>query len=159
MSNHQRPVPWRVSHLFVFVCVCSHLVVDVAVSKHGVEVLDALAGAAVVVVLQPFLDGAHVHGLLDDLVVVLGQRIFTFFLVLFSFDIGFKLIGWLIGYQVPPDLVIGKIHYLADMISTVAGASLKANFSPALMSSVFVFLYLFSNLRRDWSGGLKKFFN
>lgn len=79
--------------MFVFVCVCSHLVVDVAVSKHGVEVLDALAGAAVVVVLQPFLDGAHVHGLLDDLVVVLGQRIFTFFLVLFSFDIGFKLIG------------------------------------------------------------------
>lgn len=56
------------------VCVCAHLVVDIAVGEHGVEVLDALAGAAVVVVLQTFLDGSHVHGLLDDLVVVLGQQ-------------------------------------------------------------------------------------
>lgn len=55
-------------------CARAHLVVDVAVGEHGVEVLDALAGTAVVVVLQPLLDGAHVHGLLDDLVVVLRQK-------------------------------------------------------------------------------------
>lgn len=52
----------------------AHLVVDVAVGEHGVEVLDALTGAAVVVVLQALLDGSHVHGLLDDLVIVLEQR-------------------------------------------------------------------------------------
>ena len=49
-----------------------YLVVDVAVGEHGVEVLHALAGTAVVVVLQPPLNGAHVHGNLDDLMVVLG---------------------------------------------------------------------------------------
>ena len=50
-----------------------YLVVDVAVGEHGVEVLHALASAAVVVVLQPPLNGAHVHGDLDDLMVVLGE--------------------------------------------------------------------------------------
>lgn len=59
---------------WVGVCTCTHLVVDIAVGEHGVEVLYALAGAAVVVVLQPSLDGSHVHGLLDDFVVVLGQE-------------------------------------------------------------------------------------
>lgn len=49
-----------------------YLVVDVAVGEHGVEVLDALAGAAVEVVLQALLDRPHVHRLLDDLMVVLG---------------------------------------------------------------------------------------
>lgn len=52
----------------------THLIVDVAVGEHGVEVLHALAGAAVVVVLQAALDGPHVHGLFDDLVIVLRQR-------------------------------------------------------------------------------------
>ena len=50
-----------------------YLVVDVTVGEHGVEVLDALAGAAVEVVLQPLLDRPHVHRLLDDLMVVLGE--------------------------------------------------------------------------------------
>lgn len=48
------------------------LVVDVAISEHCVEVLDALLGVPVVVVLQTFLYCAHVHRSLDDLVVVLG---------------------------------------------------------------------------------------
>lgn len=52
----------------------AHLVVDVAVGEHGVEVLHALGRAPVVAVLQPPLDGPHVHRLLDDLVVVLGGR-------------------------------------------------------------------------------------
>ena len=52
----------------------SYLVVDVTVGEHGVEVLDTLAGAAVEVVLQALLDRPHVHRLLDDLVVVLGER-------------------------------------------------------------------------------------
>ena len=52
----------------------SYLVVDVTVGEHGVEVLDTLTGAAVEVVLQALLDRPHVHRLLDDLVVVLGER-------------------------------------------------------------------------------------
>lgn len=51
-----------------------YLVVDVTVGEHGVEVLHGLAGAPVVVVLQAFLDGAHVHGVLDHLVVVLQTQ-------------------------------------------------------------------------------------
>lgn len=47
------------------------LVVNVAVGEHGVEVLDAFTGAAVETVFQTLLDGPHVHGLLDDLIVIL----------------------------------------------------------------------------------------
>ena len=50
--------------------VLSGLVVDVAVGEDCVEVLDALLGAPVVVVVETFLDGAEVHGVLDYLVVV-----------------------------------------------------------------------------------------
>ena len=50
--------------------VFSGLVVDVAVGEHGVEVLYAFLGRPVVVVLQTFLDGAKVHGMLDDFVIV-----------------------------------------------------------------------------------------
>ena len=46
------------------------LVVDVAVSEHLVEVGHALVCTPVVIVLQPLLDGSHVHGLFDDLEVV-----------------------------------------------------------------------------------------
>lgn len=54
--------------------VQTNLVVDVTVGEHGVEVLHGLAGAPVIVVLQAFLDGSHVHGVLDHLVVVLHTR-------------------------------------------------------------------------------------
>lgn len=48
-----------------------YLVVDVTVGEHGVEVLHGLTGAPVIIVLQTFLDGPHVHRVLDHLVVVL----------------------------------------------------------------------------------------
>lgn len=52
------------------------LVVDVAVCEHCVEVLDALLGIPVVVVLQAFFYCAHVHRSLDDLIVVLeGEQV------------------------------------------------------------------------------------
>lgn len=51
--------------------VCVYLVVDVTVGEHGVEVLHGLTGAPVIVVLKTFLDGSHVHRVLDHLVVVL----------------------------------------------------------------------------------------
>ena len=46
------------------------LVVHVTVGENRVEVLDAFFGGPVVVVLQSLLDGAKVHGVLDDLVIV-----------------------------------------------------------------------------------------
>ena len=49
------------------------LVVDVAVCEHCVEVLDALLGIPVVIGLQTFFYRAHVHGDLDDLIVVLKR--------------------------------------------------------------------------------------
>lgn len=49
----------------------SHLVVNVAVCEHGVEVLYTLLGVPVVIILQTSLYGAHVHRRLDDLIVVL----------------------------------------------------------------------------------------
>ena len=52
----------------------SYLVINVAIGKHGVEVLHALIGAAVVVVLQTLLDGPHVHGLFDDLMIILCKQ-------------------------------------------------------------------------------------
>lgn len=39
-----------------------HLVIDVAVGEHGVEVLHTFTRAPIVVVLEPFLDGSQVHG-------------------------------------------------------------------------------------------------
>lgn len=51
--------------------MCVYLIVDVAVSEHGVEVLHGLTGTPVIVVLQTFLNGSHVHRVLDHLVVVL----------------------------------------------------------------------------------------
>lgn len=52
----------------------AHLVVDVTVGKHCIEVLHTFAGTPVVHVLQPFLDGAHVHRILDYLVIVLTKK-------------------------------------------------------------------------------------
>lgn len=54
-----------------------YLVVDITVGEHGVEVLHALASPAVVVILQTFLDGAHVHRLLDDFMVILREDGYT----------------------------------------------------------------------------------
>lgn len=51
----------------------TNLVVDVAVGEHGVEILHALAGTAVKIVLQSFLDGAHVHWLFNDVIVILNE--------------------------------------------------------------------------------------
>lgn len=56
-------------------CRTAYLVVDVTVGKHGVKVLHGLTGAPVIVVLQAFLDGPHVHGVLDDLMVVLQTEV------------------------------------------------------------------------------------
>lgn len=55
----------------------SDLIVNVAVSEHGVEVLHALAGTAVEIVFQPLLYGAQVHGDFDNLVIVLQEEIRT----------------------------------------------------------------------------------
>lgn len=52
----------------------ANLVVDVAVCEHCVEVLDTLLGIPVVVVLQTFLYGAHVHRTPYYLVVVLWGK-------------------------------------------------------------------------------------
>lgn len=49
----------------------TNLIINVAVSEHGVEVLHALAGTAVVVIFQSLLYSAHVHGSFDDLMIVL----------------------------------------------------------------------------------------
>ena len=49
------------------------LVVDVAICEHCVEVLDTLLGIPVVIGLQTFSYRAHVHGDLDDLIVVLER--------------------------------------------------------------------------------------
>lgn len=54
-------------------CCSPHLVIDIAVCEHGVEVLHALSCPPVVVVLQAPFDRPHVHGLLDDLVVILHR--------------------------------------------------------------------------------------
>ena len=53
---------------------CTHLVVNVAVGEHGVEVLHALAGTPIVGILQPPLDCAHVHGALDYLMIILKDN-------------------------------------------------------------------------------------
>lgn len=55
----------------------TYLVVNVAVSEHGVEVLHALAGTAVEIVFEPLLYGAQVHGGFDNLVIVLREEIRT----------------------------------------------------------------------------------
>lgn len=52
----------------------AHLVVDVAVGEHGVEVLNAFTCTAVEIILHTLFDGAHVHGLLDDFVVILKRQ-------------------------------------------------------------------------------------
>lgn len=49
------------------------LVVDVAVCEHCVEVMYTLLGIPVVVVLQSFLNCAHVHRVRDYLIVVLKE--------------------------------------------------------------------------------------
>lgn len=68
LSNFlQKRLLQRLSHQYYVIC---WLVVNVAVGKHGVEVLHALTGTAVVVIFQPLLNRTHVHGIFDDLMVV-----------------------------------------------------------------------------------------
>lgn len=57
----------------------SHLVVDVAIGEHGVEVLNAFTSTAVEIILQTLFDGPHVHGLLDDFMVILKRKNRHFF--------------------------------------------------------------------------------
>ena len=51
-----------------------HLVVDVAVSEHGVEILHTFTCAPIVVVLQSFLDGSQVHGSFYYRMIILGKK-------------------------------------------------------------------------------------
>lgn len=54
--------------------VLAGFVVDVAVAEHGVEVVDALLGRAVVVGFEARFYGAQVHGVFYDFVVVLEMK-------------------------------------------------------------------------------------
>lgn len=54
--------------------VSPHLVIDVAVGEHGVEVLQAVTRGPIVVVLQAFLNGSQVHGRRYDLVIILRKQ-------------------------------------------------------------------------------------
>lgn len=60
----------------------TYLVVDVTVGEHGVKVLHGLTGAPIVIVLQTLLDGAHVHWVLDHLVVILKDASDTYSLAI-----------------------------------------------------------------------------
>ena len=63
---------WRTeAHPAACVCTWVYLIVNVAVGEHGIEVVYALMGVPVVAIFQTFLDSAHIHGGLDDLIVVL----------------------------------------------------------------------------------------
>lgn len=53
---------------------CVYLVVDVTIGEHCVEVLHCLTGTPVIIILQSFLYGSHVHGVLDHLMVVLSMQ-------------------------------------------------------------------------------------
>lgn len=47
------------------------LVVSVAIGEHSIPVIDAFLSAVIVCVLHPLLDGTHIHGVLDDFVIIL----------------------------------------------------------------------------------------
>lgn len=55
----------------------SHLVIDVTICKHSVEVLDTFLSIPVIVVFQALLYCSHIHWLLDDLVVILQHTVRT----------------------------------------------------------------------------------
>lgn len=55
-------------------CVKPYLVVNITVCEHCVEILHTLACTPVVHILQSFLDGAHVHWILYDRVIVLNTQ-------------------------------------------------------------------------------------
>lgn len=48
-----------------------YLVVNVAVGKHGIEILNTFLGVPVVAVLKSLLDRSHIHRNFNNLVVVL----------------------------------------------------------------------------------------
>jgi len=50
------------------------LVVTAAVAEHQPEVCNTLLGTAVGTVVQLFLDGAHIHGMFDDIEIILGRN-------------------------------------------------------------------------------------
>ena len=53
----------------------ARLVVEKTVFEHEAKVIDTLLPTVVDIVLQLLLDGAHVHGVLDHLVVVLCVQV------------------------------------------------------------------------------------
>ncbi len=60
---------------FFYLNELTDLVVDVAVCKHGVEILQALAGTVVIIVFKSSLDSPHIHGLFDDFEIILHEII------------------------------------------------------------------------------------
>lgn len=52
----------------------SHLVVDVTICKHSVEVLDTFLSIPVIVVFQALLYCSHIHRRFNDLIVILESR-------------------------------------------------------------------------------------
>lgn len=52
----------------------SHLVVDVTICKHSVEVLDTFLSIPVIVVFQALLYCSHIHRCFNDLIVILESR-------------------------------------------------------------------------------------
>ena len=52
----------------------SHLVVDVTICKHSVEVLDTFLSIPVIVVFQALLYCSHIHRCFNELIVILESR-------------------------------------------------------------------------------------
>lgn len=52
----------------------SHLVVDVTICKHSVEVLDTFLSIPIIVVFQALLYCSHIHRCFNDLIVILESR-------------------------------------------------------------------------------------
>ena len=52
----------------------THLVVDVTICKHSVEVLDTFLSIPVIVVFQALLYCSHIHRCFNDLIVILQRR-------------------------------------------------------------------------------------
>lgn len=54
--------------------IADYLIVDVAVGKHGVEIVNTFLGVPVVTVLKPFLDCSHVHWAFNYFIIVLKEH-------------------------------------------------------------------------------------
>lgn len=86
-SSHQTPIPLTPSPclgLQAFspfpplapghLAPTSHLVVDVTICKHSVEILDTFLSIPVIVVFQALLYCSHIHRRFNDLIVILESR-------------------------------------------------------------------------------------